>query len=106
MKNNFSKFMREHNVDVDERTFIDINENYILSIIPEHNHHYRNENDHIIISPRDEPYSIELNVMLMKRKNNSFVSDIDYQQQRFDTEIELKEHIKKLRDELLLVKKS
>jgi hypothetical protein len=42
----------------------------------------------------------------MKRKNNSFVSDIDYQQQRFDTEIELKEHIKKLRDELLLVKKS
>lgn len=70
MKNTFEKFMRDMNVDVDERCWLDITDKHALSIIPEHNFHYRDENDYIHVAPRDEPYNIVLNAML-------FVKDED-----------------------------
>jgi hypothetical protein len=108
MKNNFELFMREHNIEVDERAWIDVNEDYALSVIPEYNHHYRDENDRMHISPRNEPYSIELNVMLFKRDPQDDEYDIapNYEQQSFETAADLTKHIKKLRHELLLNPKS
>ena len=64
MKNPFEKFMRDMNVDVDERCWLDITDKHALSIIPEHSFYYRDENNYVQVAPRDEPYSIFLNVML------------------------------------------
>jgi hypothetical protein len=67
MKNPFIKFLETHGIEVNERTWIDIVPGlYSLSIIPEYNHHYRDENDRMHISPRDQPVSVQLNTYLFK----------------------------------------
>lgn len=67
IKNPFVKLLEEHNIDINDQAWIDIIPGlYSLSIIPEYNHHYRDENDRVHISPRDQPVSVQLNTWLFK----------------------------------------
>ena len=90
MKNPFLKFMRDMNVNVDERCWLDITDKYALSIIPEHNFHYRDEDDIIHVVPRDQPQNVILNVMLfVKDEDDEY--DIDKSREHSFTFDELKE---------------
>jgi hypothetical protein len=98
MKNPFVKLLEEHGVDINERAWIDIVPGlYSLSIIPEYNHHYRDENDYMHISPRDQPVSVQLNTYLFKSDGKYYDTVPDYDRVITTTE-ELKEYIKELKD--------
>jgi len=98
MKNDFVKFMREHNIDIEESTELDIIPNYFLNVIPEYNYHYRDENDHMHIAPKSNPHSVVLNTMIYKRSGKYWrpVEDFDFAHRMISTMEELREYLKEL----------
>jgi hypothetical protein len=103
MRNPFTKFLETHGIEVNERTWIDIVPGlYSLSIIPEYNHHYRDENDRMHISPRDQPVSVQLNTYLFKSDGKYYdtVPDADYV---VTTTEELKEYLDELKKKYALI---
>ena len=96
MKNEFVKFMREHNIDVEDRVWLDIIPGYVLSVIPEYNFHYRDENDFIHVAPRSEPYSIHLNTYVFFKDNEGKYEVITGMNEIITTADELNEYLKEL----------
>jgi hypothetical protein len=96
MKNEFVKFMREHNIDVGDRVLLDIIPGYILSVIPEHNFYYRDENDYVHVAPRSEPYSIYLNTYVFFKDNEGKYEVIHGMYETITTADELNKYLKEL----------
>ena len=95
MKNEFVKFMREHNIDVEYRVWLDIIPGYALSVIPEYNFHYRDENDYMHIAPPSAPQSVYLNTYVFE-EINGMLQLMDGMHKIISTVEELNEYLKEL----------
>ena len=97
VKNEFLKFMREHNIDVEDRVWLDIIPGFALSVIPEFNFHYRDEEGYMHIAPRSAPHSVHLNTYVFEEVDG-MLQLMEDMHRIISTVDELNEYLKELPD--------
>jgi len=63
MKNEFKALLKEHNVTVAQRFWVDTSENRALSVISQYGYHFRDDHGIMHIASHNNPQYVMLNVM-------------------------------------------
>ena len=88
MKNHFENAMYLYDMKIDERTIIELNNKYALSVIPEYGYHYRDEHDRMHIASRNNPQYIQLNCWVLELGADGLYDMVDFGDICFVTEQE------------------